>query len=226
MNAFSVFTTGILVSTLFSPLLSEGGRQLTEDWKKKGLVDAIEYIPDLVLDIRYSGVNNFLKEDLYGDFNVCYLQKEVAILFRKADRFLKQTHPHLSFLCFDGARPLRVQKRMWDRVKGTDKEPYVANPDSGSIHNYGAAIDLSLFDRKKNQSLDMGTDFDYFGRLAEPNLESELLKEKLLTEIQYKNRQILRKAMESAGFAVRYNEWWHFDAYPEKEVKKKFPILN
>jgi len=51
-------------------------------------------------------------------------------------------------------------------VKGTDSQPYVGNPRTGSIHNYGLTVDLSLEDGK-GYELDMGTPFDYFAPLAQ-----------------------------------------------------------
>jgi D-alanyl-D-alanine dipeptidase len=42
------------------------------------------------------------------------------------------------------------------------------------------------------------------------------------TAVQTKNREILRKAMESEGFTVYEHEWWHFD-YKDW---KRYRILN
>ena len=57
---------------------------------------------------------------------------------------------------------------------GTPQQPYVANPDHGSIHNFGLAIDLTLLDAS-GQQLDMGTGFDNFTDAARIDHEAALV---------------------------------------------------
>ena len=76
----------------------------------------------------------------------------------------------------DAARPRSVSRAMWEKMKGTKFERYVANPEKGSMHNYGCAVDLSIM--KKNELLDMGTKYDYFGELAQPRYEMKFLTER------------------------------------------------
>jgi zinc D-Ala-D-Ala dipeptidase len=141
-----------------------------------------------------------------------------------ANNNLKKKYPNLEFLIYDAARPTRIQKIMWDFVKDTKLRDFVADPEDGSVHNFGSAVDLSLIDKNGN-SLDMGTGFDYFGELAEPIAEKKMLKEQKLNVSQINNRKILRDSMESSGFKVRYNEWWHFEAFPLEIAKNKFQRL-
>ena len=114
---------------------------------------------------------------------------------------------------------------MWEIVKDTPEKIYVANPKSGSIHNYGSAVDLTVVD-EKGVPLDMGTPYDFFGDLAQPKYENKFLKEGKLTQKQIENRKILRKSMENAGFKNISNEWWHFDAFPRAITKKRFKIIE
>ena len=44
---------------------------------------------------------------------------------------------------WDAYRPLPVKQILWDMVPD---ERYVANPKKGSVHNRGAAVDLTLVD--------------------------------------------------------------------------------
>lgn len=163
--------------------------------------------------------------NLYGDFQIPYLHKRAALQLQKAASELQKQKPGWSLLVFDALRPRSVQQRLWDHVKGTPQEPYVANPQSGSIHNYGFAVDLSLVDRS-GQEVDMGTPFDDFRDLAQPRHEARFLKEGRLTAEQVQHRQLLRGVMEKAGFIQQPNEWWHYDALPKREVKKYYRLIE
>jgi D-alanyl-D-alanine dipeptidase len=74
--------------------------------------------------------------------------------------------------------------------------------------------------------VDMGTPFDDFTPLAEPQREAELAKAGKLTERQLENRRLLRRVMTGAGFSQRPNEWWHYDALPLDEIRRSHPILE
>jgi D-alanyl-D-alanine dipeptidase len=101
----------------------------------------------------------------------------------------------------------------------------VADPREHSIHNYGSAIDLTVADEKGN-ALDMGTKFDFFGELAYPSKERELLSKNKLSKKAYENRQILRNAMKSAGFMPIEYEWWHFNAFSRAEAKRRYQVVQ
>jgi len=81
---------------------------------------------------------------------------------------------------------------------------FVADPAKGSKHNRGCAVDLSIYDLKTGQNLDMPSGFDEFTERASPNYAGGTEKERA-------NRDLLRKLMEAEGFTVNANEWWHFD---------------
>ena len=190
-----------------------------------GLVNIQEVDSTLKVDLRYSSTNNFLHADVYGELNRCYLQKDAALMLAAAQKYLKEMSRGYDLLVFDGARPRSVQYQMWEIVKGTAMQPYVANPATGSIHNYGAAVDLTIVDEKGNE-LDMGTPFDFFDALAQPRLEEQFLKDGKLNEKQLANRKLLREVMTKAGFKIINNEWWHFDAFPKEQVRKKYKIIE
>jgi L,D-peptidoglycan transpeptidase YkuD (ErfK/YbiS/YcfS/YnhG family) len=101
----------------------------------------------------------------------------------------------------------------------------VADPEEGSIHNFGAAVDCSIVDDRSNL-LDMGTPFDYFGELAEPRHEKRLLNEGMLTKKHIENRQLLRDVMKEAGFQGIEDEWWHFNAFSLDEIKHRYKIVE
>lgn len=187
-----------------------------------GLIDIQSLDATIKIDVKYTTTDNFMKADAYGDLNKIFLQKEVAEMLAKAHIALKKEHPNYHFIVFDGARPFRVQQKMWEIVKGTDMAHYVARPDAkGSMHNYGCAVDLSIID-ENGKELDMGTPFDYLGALAQTTTEAAYIKQGKLTKAQVENRLILRRAMESVGFSVLNREWWHFNAFADGVVLKKY----
>lgn len=194
--------------------------------KTKGLVDAQTLVDDMVLDFRYASKNNFVGEDVYGDFKTCFLQKDAAQMLQRANAKLKERRADLVFIAFDCLRPRSVQLRFWDKVKGTKQQSYVANPHSktGSIHNYGCAIDLSLA-TKDGKELDMGTAFDHFGPLAHPAKEAKYLANGKLTHAQVANRLLLREVMVAAGFYPLNNEWWHFNCATSSKTRAKYKIV-
>jgi zinc D-Ala-D-Ala dipeptidase len=219
-----ICTLALLGSTTFA---SENPKSPTDISKVPGLVDVVSLAPDIKVELIYSTTDNFIGKDVYGDLEQCYLQKDAAKMMAQAAEALKALNPDLRLLAYDCVRPVSVQRVMWKVVKGTPQQNYVANPNSktGSIHNYGCAVDLTLAD-KDGKALDMGTKFDFFGKKAQPRHELDYFRKKELTSQQYVNRLLLRMVMVQAGFSPIPNEWWHFNcASPSKTRKlyKKVP---
>ena len=104
-------------------------------------------------------------------------------------------------------------------------QPYFADPQKGSLHSYGFAIDLGLIDLD-GAELDMGTGFDSLEELAEPQREEEMRASGRLSEAQWKNRMGLRSVMQRAGFIQLAHEWWHYDALASAQVRAEFSILK
>jgi len=215
-----------VVILLFAALLHADDYSNTEkSLLEKGLVDVMTIDSTLRVDLKYSTKDNFMQADAYGDLEKCFLQKEAAQKLSQAQKILKKMHPNCSLLLYDCVRPRSVQKRMWGIVKGTKMQKYVADPQKGSIHNYGAAVDLTIMDEKDGK-IDMGTPFDFFGDLAQPRYEKRFLKEGKLTAKQIFNRNILRRVMTEAGFYGIEIEWWHFNAFPKEVVRERYKIVE
>ena len=192
------------------------------------LVDIQELDPTLLVELKYSTTDNFMKMDVYGDLETCYLRRVPAEMLEKAHSILKENHPNLRLLIYDGLRPRSIQWTLWNTLSDVpelERTNFVADPRSGSIHNFGAAVDLTVA-HKNGVSLDMGTHYDYFGDLAFPRLEDSLVFVGDLKQEQVNNRLILRHAMTEAGFSPITTEWWHFDSFPYKETKTKFTIIE
>ncbi|MFD2034214.1 M15 family metallopeptidase [Belliella marina] len=193
-----------------------------------GLVDVATVIPDIYVDLKYSTTDNFFGKDVYGDLTRCYVQPIVAEMLLKSHQKLKEEHPELTFLVYDGVRPQSVQQILWDNLDKPDsiKPLYVANPQVGGLHNFGVAVDLTLADQETGEALDMGTGYDYFGYPAYPDREGQMLKEGKITKEHISNREILRKVMKHGGFSGIGSEWWHFNAFSRKAAAEKFGMVK
>ncbi|MAZ28411.1 MAG: peptidase M15 [Cytophagaceae bacterium] len=153
---------------------------------------------DFASDIRYATTNNFLKEAFY-DCASCYLRPEVARALTLAnDWFCEKGYKILLYDCY---RPVSAQKKMW---KAFPNPQYMANPyTSGSVHNRGAAVDISLV-KLDGTPVDMGTDHDFFGKEAHIDYTG-------LPEEVSQNRKLLQEGMTFYGFETIRTEWWHFN---------------
>lgn len=205
-----------------------GVTDLEETLKSQGMVNIEEVIPGLKVELMYSTTNNFFEQDVYGDLTHAYLQPEVADRLKKAQEMLQSEYPNLTLLVYDGVRPLSVQQILWDNLDKPDsiKPLYVADPEVGSLHNFGVAVDLTIYDNEAGRPIDMGTNYDFFGYEAYPDRELEMMAEGKITRAQVANREILRKVMKASGFTGIGSEWWHFNAFSRKEAGEKFEIVK
>lgn len=176
------------------------------------------------IQMVYATSDNFLHQNVYQDFNQCFMQKVCYDKFLRAQEILKNNYPQYKFLIYDAYRPFFIQKKMWSIVSGTPQETYVASPRLGSLHNFGLAIDLTLADRS-DAIVDMGTGYDDFTKLAQPRYEDLFVSKGQLTTTQVNNRKILREVMTQAGFQIINNEWWHFQAMSKEQAIKKYKVF-
>ncbi len=208
------------------PLPSAAGYgTLEKSMRDAGLVDISVAAPGILVDLKYSSTDNFLRMDVYGDLQTAFLRREAAEKLAKAQKKLADLKPDFHLLVYDAARPRRVQYIMWEKVNLPDKINYVANPETGSIHNFGMAVDLTVANND-GKPLDMGTEFDYFGPLAQPQLEPAFLADGKLSKEQISNRELLRSVMRSGGFYGIETEWWHFVADWDSVVRSNCDIIE
>lgn len=192
-----------------------------------GLVDIQEIVPEISVDLKYSTTDNFVGIDMYGDLDKAFSHPDLAQKLKKAYAYLQEEDSSLTLLVFDCVRPVFVQQKMWDTLimPIREKTKFLSNPKNRSIHNYGAAVDISIC-TKSGEELDMGTPFDYIGKLAHPREEQRLLKEGKLTEKQIENRVLLRKVMKKAGFFNIQTEWWHWNSCSRNTAKSKYKLVR
>lgn len=185
----------------------------------QGFVDIRSIDPSIKVSLMYTRPDNFTGKVLYTDLNKAYLHPLAAEALKKAQTELKKTHPQWSLIVYDAARPMSVQQKMWDVVKGTSKNIYVSNPaNGGGLHNYGFAVDVSICN-EKGDTIPMGTIIDHLGREAQPKLEEEMLSRGVVSQEVLSNRRLLRQVMAAGGYKVLSTEWWHFNLKTRKQVK-------
>lgn len=166
-------------------------------------VNLKDYSSDFVYDMKYATADNFLKSKVY-DCADCYLRfKTAKALIEANQKFNKKGYRIKLFDCY---RPLDIQKKMWAIVSNPE---FVADPNKGSIHNRGGAVDITLVD-EQGKELDMGTTFDFFGPEASHKYGN------LTNEIK-NNRRLLRRIMTRCGFQVFESEWWHYNLKNSKK---------
>ncbi|TGL53367.1 D-alanyl-D-alanine dipeptidase [Leptospira meyeri] len=164
----------------------------------KELINLEKKIPGIFLDIKYATPNNFTKQTIYKEAKA-FARKPVAEALGEAQtEFLKLGY---SIKIFDAYRPYAATVKFFEIIGDTR---YVASPKTGSRHNKGCAIDLSLVDVKSKKELPMPTEYDSFRKEAwaeAPVSDPEILK----------NRMLLISTLGKYRFRVNKTEWWHYD---------------
>jgi len=191
-----------------------------------GLVDVNRIDNSIKVDLVNSDPKkNYFRENYYNGLSKAYLRKEIAIKLSKAQKILKTKHSNYSLLILDAARPRSVSRLMYEKMKGTKFEKYVANPRKGSMHNYAVAVDITIVDENGDE-LDMGfspfrkSTFEIYWQFAKMKLGFDL------NDKQIGNRRLLSETMLSAGFLPLSHEWWHYNGMPKDLVRKKYQIIE
>lgn len=191
------------------------------------LVDIQSLNKSIFVDLKYATSDNFMGIVLYERLKKAYLQKDVAERLSKVQGYLSQLKPGFHLLIYDALRPVSVQQKMWDALDSlppVERGKFVSNPKNRSLHNMGAAVDLTILD-PNGVPLDMGAGYDDIRQIAYPSMEKQFRAEGKLTEIQFENRELLRKVMKSQGFRQLQTEWWHFNACSRAEGLLKYKVL-
>ena len=220
-------------------------KELADD--PSGFVVITDVVPDAILEIRYYSTYNFIGSRIDG-----YLEP-TALLTRQAADSLRAVSDELlqqgyRLKIFDAYRPqcavdhfVRWGKDLNDTLM---KHYFYPNLDKAVLfdqgyiarrsgHSRGSTVDLTLFDMTTEREVDMGGTFDWFGIESHPDFGgnpeiAEYQKGERITEEQFQNRMILRKAMLKHGFKPYDEEWWHFtlanEPYPDTYFR--FPVQN
>jgi len=182
-----------------TPTNFQGYKASLDSNPEKELVDLEQFIPDIVLDIRYATTNNFTGAKIYN-MAKAYARRPVADALKSAQNEFKKLGYGIKV--YDGYRPYSATVKFYEVMKGDTV--YVASPYKGSKHNRGCAVDITLIDLKTRKELKMPTEWDTAAKesWADASVNDP--------DIQ-KNRTTLISIMETNGFKVYTAEWWHFD---------------
>lgn len=183
----------------------------SDDLLQPDLVDLTTLDPTLKFDIRYATANNFMATPFYSQPGA-FLQRPAAEALLRAHHALQPRGYGL--LIHDGYRPWQVTKMFWDATPDSLKH-FVANPQIGSIHNRGGAVDLTLYDLATGAPVEMVSGYDEFSERAYPDYSGGTARQRW-------HRELLRDVMEVEGFRVYQYEWWHFN----HRDAGRYPILD
>ena len=172
--------------------------------------------------LRYASRDNFAGVELYRGLDCAWLRAEAAAGLEAAADWLARQRPGWCIVVLDALRPQRVQEAIWRDVAGTPMEHYFANPQQGSIHSFGMAVDVTLLDVQGREA-DMGSGFDEMAPASHPALHAEHLARGVLTQAHVAERECLAAAMAHGGFHGIATEWWHFDHGDRDEVRRTWP---
>ena len=195
-------------------------------------VDAATVVPNLVVEMRYFGSDNFVGQRIDGyEKPVCLLTRQAAEALAKVARELEPRG--LALKVFDCYRPQRAVAHFvrWARNLGDVARKAEHYPDidkrtlfrdgyiaTQSGHSRGSTIDLTLVRLADGAALEMGTPFDFFSPRAAPSDRS------VSAEAQT-NRAILAQAMNRGGFRPYAKEWWHFTLRGEPFPNRYFDFI-
>lgn len=170
-------------------------------------VAVTDYIPDIQIDLKYAGTDNFTGQVIY-DFSTAYLRYGTVEKLAAVQEDLRQLG--LGLKLWDGFRPVAAQYKLWEVCPDPR---YVANPNTGfSSHSRGNTVDVTLVDLEGREVV-MPTLFDDFSKKADRDY-SDCSREAA------DNALILEALMEKHGFSAYQAEWWHFtdtETYPVEE---------
>jgi D-alanyl-D-alanine dipeptidase len=172
----------------------------TGTFRPADLVELVRLDTTIKLDIRYATSNNFMGTPLYDEARA-FMQRPAAEAVVRASQWLHTRGYGL--LIHDAYRPWFVTKMFWDATPD-DKKMFVADPASGSKHNRGCAVDLTLYDLATGRPVTMTGGYDEMTDRSYPDYPGGTSRQRWL-------RALLRQAMDMQGFTVDKEEWWHFD---------------
>jgi D-alanyl-D-alanine dipeptidase len=215
----------IFTSLIFISHSNSQANETERKFVKAGLIDVHVIDKSIKIDLVNSDPNkNYFRKNFYSGLNKAYLREEVVKKLSLAQKYLKLEFPEYSILIMDAARPRSISQLMYDKMKGTKFEKFVANPKKGSMHNYGIAVDVTIVDGN-GEEIDMGFTPFYKSKLS---IYWGYAKLKVfdLSETQKENRKLLSNVMQKAGFIPLSYEWWHFNGMPKDEARKKYQIIE
>lgn len=173
------------------------------------LVRVVDYIPDIVVDLKYATTDNFTGQVIY-EFSDAYLRYGTVKKLAAVQEALRSQG--LCLKIWDGYRPVYGQYRLW---KACPDPTYVSDPTKGtSSHCRGNTVDITLLDASGNE-LEMPTGFDDFSKKADRDYAD-------CTARAAANAKLLEQLMYDNGFRGYSAEWWHYTDLDAYDIENTF----
>ncbi len=198
-----------------------------------GFIDIKEYIPSIIIDLKYATDDNFTGRVVKG------YESPKCLLTYKAARSLKIIQTILnnsgySLKIYDAYRPQRSvnhfinwSKNQSDTLKKSYFYPNILKSNlfdlgyiaTNSSHSRGSTVDITLVEISSGKEIDMGSAYDFFGLESSHDYEN-------ISITQKNNRKLLFDLMTKNGFSSYPKEWWHYTLIDEPFPKTYFDFIN
>lgn len=179
--------------------------------RSKLLTEITQESHGVEVSLAYATPNNFTSRPVYAADAKAFLNLEAAQKLKIACELAKPLGYYFRIL--DAFRPAEAQWKLWEH---TPDPEFLADPNRGSPHSMGAAVDLVLVETASGKELDFGTEFDAF------TSQSHHGNQEIPVEAQ-RNRHLLMGIMTTAGWDFYRNEWWHYQLF---DARKNHPVLS
>lgn len=219
---------------------------MSKEHLPKGFVVLSQVVPDLLIDLKYTGSDNIVGRPLagYAPDGSAIVTHECALALAKVQATLQDPKVKAAFeveqpklVVLEAYRPQTAGDDFWAWAHtecNKNKEAYyprVAKQDffklgyiaQYSSHSRGSTVDVTIADTVNNtlRYVDFGTPFDFMDELSHPD-------NRAVSETAYHNRQWLKNLMAEFGFQGVAEEWWHFTLLnePFPETYFNFEVRN
>ncbi|MDC0910139.1 M15 family metallopeptidase [Flavobacteriaceae bacterium] len=187
-----------------------------------GFIDIKEYIPSIIIDLKYATDDNFTGRVVKG-----YESPKGLLTYEAAHRLkIIQTilnNSGYSLKIYDAYRPQRSvnhfinwSKNQSDTLKKSYFYPNILKSNlfdlgyiaTNSSHSRGSTVDITIVEISSGKEIDMGSAYDFFGLKSSHDYEN-------ISITQKNNRKLLFDVMTKNGFSSYPKEWWHYTLIDE-----------
>lgn len=170
-----------------------------------GLIDVRRYTDKIAIDLLFAQDENLLGYNVYGE-DICMLQKKTLDkLLIAQEKFEEDGY---TIIIYDAYRPYSVTVLLYEKYQDSK---YVSSY-GGSVHNRGAAMDMSLLD-SKGRPVEMPSPMHTLN--AYSNRSSIQMY-----QIAKWNMDYMEEVMLDSGFTSIRSEWWHFNDADYTQYRK------
>lgn len=196
-------------------------------------VDLKEYIPNIIIDLKYASNDNFTGGVVNGyESPKCLLTHEAARSLKNIQNILIKSGYSLKI--YDAYRPQRSvdyfmnwSKNKSDTINKSSFYPNISKSilfklgyiAENSSHSRGSTVDITLVEISSGKEIDMGSPYDFFGLESSHDFEN-------ISITQKNNRKFLLDIMTNNGFSPYSKEWWHYTFVNEPFPTTYFDFIS